>query len=129
MTHSFTIADTVQFAQLNGDSNPIHTDALFAKEHAGVDAPIVQGMLSASLFATIFGRTIPGAVYISQNLRWRTPLLVGEPVRARIRVVKVRKRFVDCETLCEKVEDGTIILEGQATVLLPPPPPPAAAAL
>lgn len=121
VTHAFSLADTTRFAQLTGDSNPIHTDAAFALAHAGAAAPVVQGMLSASLFATIFGTTIPGAVYVSQQLRWRAPLLVGEEVRARIRVVKLRKRFVDCETVCEKVAGGDVVVEGVATVLLPPP--------
>ncbi|TMW58001.1 hypothetical protein Poli38472_013475 [Pythium oligandrum] len=120
--HTFRLEDTKRFAELNGDSNPIHTDADFAQREGGFAAPIVQGMLSASLFATIFGRTIPGAVYISQALRWRIPLLVDEQVRASIRVVRVRKRFVDCETLCERTRDGAVIVEGQATVLLPPKP-------
>lgn len=119
MTRAFSLQDTTRFAQLSGDSNPIHTDTAFALEHAKASAPIVQGMLSASLFATIFGRTIPGAVYVSQQLRWRAPLLVGEEVRARIRVVKLRKRFVDCETVCEKVKSGEVVVEGLATVLLP----------
>lgn len=120
VTHTFTTEDTTRFAQLSGDSNPIHTDAAFALQHAKAAAPIVQGMLSASLFATIFGKTIPGAVYVAQQLRWRAPLLVGEQVCARIRVVKLRKRFVDCETVCEKVEGGEVVVEGLATVLLPP---------
>lgn len=119
VTHAFTLRDTTRFAELSGDSNPIHTDAAFALQHANAQAPIVQGMLSASLFATIFGKTIPGAVYVSQQLRWRAPLLVGEEVRARIRVVKLRKRFVDCETVCEKVASGEVVVEGLATVLLP----------
>lgn len=119
MTHAFTIEDTTQFAQLTGDSNPIHTDAAFAFAQTGADAPVVQGMLSASLFATIFGKTIPGAVYISQQLRWRAPLLVNEAITARIKVVRLRKRFVDCETICEKVHGGDIVVEGLATVLLP----------
>ncbi|TYZ66870.1 hypothetical protein PybrP1_011316 [[Pythium] brassicae (nom. inval.)] len=126
VTHTFSLEDTARFAQLSGDSNPIHTDAAFARAHAGLAAPVVQGMLSASLFATIFGRTVHGAVYVSQQLRWRAPLLVGEAVRARIRVVKLHKRFVDCETVCEKVPGGEIVVEGVATVLLPLPKDPAA---
>lgn len=117
MTHAFSLADTVSFAALAGDNNPIHTDAEFAQS----SAPVVQGLLSASLFATIFGRTIPGAVYVSQELRWRTPLLVDERVTARIRVVRVRKRFVDCETVCSKESDGSVVVDGRATVLLPKP--------
>jgi acyl dehydratase len=119
VTHAFTITDTKRFAEINGDSNPIHTDTVIAQREYGVSAPIVQGMLSASLFATIFGRTVPGCVYISQELRFRTPLLVDETVRARIKVVKLQKRFVHCETICEKTSDQSVVVEGKAIVLLP----------
>ncbi|GLD98307.1 hypothetical protein PINS_up007004 [Pythium insidiosum] len=117
--HTFRLVDTQRFAALNGDDNPIHIDAAAARERAGVDRPIVQGMLSASLFATIFGRTTPGAVYVAQELRWRAPLLVDEPIRASIRVVRVRKRFIDCETRCVRTRDDSVVVDGLATVLLP----------
>ncbi|KAG3113593.1 hypothetical protein PI124_g7051 [Phytophthora idaei] len=119
VTHAFSIEDTRAFARLSGDNNPLHVDTDFALKNAAMSKPIVQGLLSASLFATIFGRTVPGAVYVKQNLRWRAPLLVNEKVTAHIRVVKVRKRFVECETVCTKASDGVVVVDGQATLLLP----------
>ncbi|KAF4317212.1 hypothetical protein BBO99_00003713 [Phytophthora kernoviae] len=121
VSHSFSLQDTRAFALLSGDNNPLHVDAEFALEHAAESKPVVQGLLSASLFATIFGRTVPGAVYVKQDLRWRAPLLVGELVVARIRVVRVRKRFVECETTCTKSDGGVVVVDGHATLLLPPP--------
>ncbi|KAG7381967.1 Ribonuclease P protein subunit p14 [Phytophthora pseudosyringae] len=121
VTHAFSIEDTRAFARLSGDSNPLHVDADFALQHAAESKPVVQGLLSASLFATIFGRTVPGAVYVKQDLRWRAPLLVDEEVAAHIRVVKVRKRFVECETVCTKASDGVVVVDGHATLLLPSP--------
>ncbi|ETK72464.1 hypothetical protein F441_20878 [Phytophthora nicotianae CJ01A1] len=119
VTHAFSIEDTRAFARLSGDNNPLHVDADFALKHAAESKPVVQGLLSASLFATIFGRTVPGAVYVKQNLRWRAPLLVDEKVIAHIRVVKVRKRFVECETVCMKASNSVVVVDGQATLLIP----------
>lgn len=119
ITHAFSIKDTSAFALLSGDDNPLHVDSQHAYKTGPEKKPIVQGLLSASLFATIFGRTVPGAVYVKQNLRWRSPLSVDEKVMARIRVIKVRTRFVECETVCTKASDGAIIVEGHATLLLP----------
>ncbi|RLN96360.1 hypothetical protein BBJ28_00007919 [Nothophytophthora sp. Chile5] len=121
VTHAFSLEDARAFALLSGDNNPLHVDASFACEHTAESRPVVQGLLSASLFATIFGRTVPGAVYVKQDLRWRAPLLVDERVTARIRVTRVRKRFVDCETVCAKADDGVVVVDGHATLLLPQP--------
>jgi 3-hydroxybutyryl-CoA dehydratase len=118
VTHAFSLQDTRAFALISGDNNPLHVDAAFARAHAAESKPVVQGLLSASLFATIFGRTVPGAVYVKQDLRWRAPLLVDEQVTARIRVVKVRRRFVECETVCAKA-DGGVVVDGRATLLMP----------
>ncbi|KAK1934402.1 (R)-specific enoyl-CoA hydratase [Phytophthora citrophthora] len=119
LTHAFSIEDTRAFAELSGDNNPLHVDEVFARQHTGESKPVVQGLLSASLFATIFGRTLPGAVYVKQDLRWRAPLLVDEEVMARIRVLRVRKRFLECETVCTKADDGVVVVDGHATLLLP----------
>ncbi|KAL3664178.1 hypothetical protein V7S43_011059 [Phytophthora oleae] len=119
LTHAFSIEDTSAFANLSGDNNPLHVDEAFARQHTGESKPVVQGLLSASLFATIFGRTLPGAVYVKQDFRWRAPLLVDEGVTARIRVLRVRKRFVECETVCTKASDGVVVVDGHATLLLP----------
>ncbi|CAI5722661.1 unnamed protein product [Hyaloperonospora brassicae] len=119
LTHVFSLEDTRAFAQLSGDNNPLHVDAEFASAVAAASKPLVQGLLSASLFATIFGRTVPGAVYVQQHLSWRRPLLVDEQVTARIRVTKVNRRFVECETVCTKGSDDVVVLDGHATLLLP----------
>ncbi|KAI9980737.1 hypothetical protein PInf_010056 [Phytophthora infestans] len=119
VSHAFSIEDTRAFSRLSGDNNPLHVDADFALKHTPESKPVVQGLLSASLFATIFGRSVPGAVYVKQNLRWRAPLLVDEKVTAHIRVVRVRKRFVECETMCMKASDGVVVVDGQATLLFP----------
>ncbi|KAG1693850.1 hypothetical protein DVH05_022770 [Phytophthora capsici] len=119
LTHAFSIEDTRAFAVLSGDNNPLHVDETFARQHTGESKPVVQGLLSASLFATIFGRTLPGAVYVKQDLRWRAPLLVDEKVTARIRVLRVRKRFLECETICTKAGDSVVVVDGHATLLLP----------
>ncbi|CAH0480671.1 unnamed protein product [Peronospora belbahrii] len=121
ITRTFSLKDTCAFARISGDNNPLHMDADFALKHTSKSKPIVQGLLSASLFATIFGCTVPGAVYVKQSLRWRVPLLVDEKVIACIRVTKVRKRFVECETICTKASDGVVVVDGYATLMLPSP--------
>lgn len=51
---------------------------------------IVHGVLFASLIPTIFGATIRGSIYMSQTLRFRRPVRLGDTVVARVEVTAVR---------------------------------------
>ena len=75
-TKTFTPAEVASFLQLSGDSNPIHGQAEAARA-AGLPGPILPGMLSASLFPAIIGSCFPGAVYLSQTLRFKSYALVS----------------------------------------------------
>lgn len=85
-------------------------------------------MLFSSLFGTIFGASIPGAIYLSQNLEFKKPVFVDETISAKIEVVAVREKphIVTCKTTVVKT-DGTIAVQGEAAVLLPGPVPAAGA--
>ncbi|CAL5220122.1 g2077 [Coccomyxa viridis] len=71
------------FVHMTGDSNPIHTSRA-AAEAQGFEDCIVPGMLCASLFPAIIGSAFPGALYMTQDLKFRHPALVGEPLLARV---------------------------------------------
>ena len=47
------------FRALTGDTNPLHVDANFAKEHGFIDK-VTYGMLTASLMSTLGGVYLPG---------------------------------------------------------------------
>ena len=57
--------------------------------------PVAHGMLSAGLIGTVFGRQVPGAVYVSQTLRFRRPVFLGDTVEARVTVRAARARGAD----------------------------------
>ena len=44
---------------------------------AGFSGTIVPGILLASLFPAIIGSAIPGAIYASQSVKFRSPALVS----------------------------------------------------
>ncbi|CAM9093051.1 unnamed protein product [Phaeothamnion confervicola] len=129
VVHSFDGHSVGAFAALAGDNNPIHLDEQFAL--AEFSGRIVHGMLVASLFATLFGRTIPKSLYVSQTLRFSEVVLVGEPVTAVIEVQRVRvvrrgggsggeeaEAFVRCSTVARRA-DGAVAVSGKAVVLVP----------
>ena len=115
-----TDADIVLYAGISGDTNPVHIDAELAAATPFKER-IAHGMLTASFISAVLGTILPGpgAIYLSQTLRFKAPVHPGDTVRATVRVTAIdaaRKR-VTLETVCT-VRDKTVI-EGEALVMVP----------
>lgn len=119
--HIFDQTTVNSFASICGDNNPLHIDRNFA-EKTFFKGTIVHGILVSSLFSTLFGRSINGAVYVSQNLQFLKPVFVGANIIARIEVLNVEKKrkgnLITCSTFCT-LEDGSKAVNGEAKVLVP----------
>lgn len=120
--HSKTVteSDIAMFAEVSGDNNPLHLDEAFAKT-TQFKGRIAHGMLSAGFISTVLGTKLPGpgAVYLSQNLRFTAPVRIGDTVTARAEITQVnagRKR-VTLATTCSV--DGKVVIEGEALVMVP----------
>ena len=115
-----TEADLVMFAGVSGDTNPLHLDEEFASR-TRFGGRIVHGMLTASLISTLIGTKLPGpgCIYISQDLKFRAPVRVGDTVETRATVVEVvaERRKVVLKTVC--TVKGQVVLEGEAKILVP----------
>ena len=120
LTHVFTQDEVNEFASLNGDNNPLHIDPVFAKTTM-FGGTIVHGIFVSSLFSTLFGRSIPGSIYISQKLNFKKPVHVGKEVIASIEIttseLHKKGKIITCSTTC-KYLDGTTAVDGEAKVLL-----------
>lgn len=115
-----TEADILMFAAVSGDTNPVHINAEFA---AGTmfKERIAHGMLSAGLISTVLGTRLPGpgTIYLSQTLKFRAPVRIGDTVTATATVASLdpaRKRAT-LATIC--TVSGKPVLEGEAVVLVP----------
>lgn len=110
-----TDADIVGFADITGDTNPIHLDEGFAAESPFKDR-IAHGMLSAGLISAVLGTRLPGpgCIYLSQSLRFMAPVKIGDHVVATATITeKIDKgRRIIMETVC-KVGD-IVVIEGEA---------------
>jgi MaoC like domain len=73
----FTAEDVEAFLKLTGDANLIHTDTAAAKAAGLPGSPILPGIMMASLFPAIIGTNFPGAMYLSQTLKFRHSAEVG----------------------------------------------------
>ncbi|HMB75001.1 MAG TPA: MaoC family dehydratase [Kiloniellaceae bacterium] len=114
-----TDSDITMFADVSGDTNPVHLDADFASK-TPFGERIAHGMLSASFISTVFGTQMPGpgCIYLSQSLRFKAPVKIGDRVEARvcIKEIVVDKRRVIFDTTCW-VGDK-VVLEGEAALMV-----------
>jgi 3-hydroxybutyryl-CoA dehydratase len=112
--------DIEAFAELSGDDNPVHLDADFAAK-SPFKARIAHGMLTASFISTVLGTKLPGygCIYLSQTLRFKAPVKIGDTVRALARITSLdrdkRRAALDCSVLV----GDKVVLEGEALVLVP----------
>ena len=110
------------FGSLCGDNNPVHVDPKFAA-NTMFKGTIVHGIFVSSLFSTLFGRTIAGSIYVSQDLKFKRPVHVGKAVTGRIEIIEVQKRpkglVLTCSTKCKLTDTDELAVDGTAKVLVP----------
>lgn len=122
MSKTVTEADIELFALLSGDVNPVHLNDAYAQK-TRFGGRIAHGMLSAGLISAVLGTKLPGpgAIYLSQKLEFRAPVLVGDEVTATVTVTgrKEGRPIYTLATVCTK-QDGAVVLEGEAVILYEP---------
>jgi 3-hydroxybutyryl-CoA dehydratase len=108
------------FADLTGDTNPLHFDDDFA-ERSRFGGRIVHGMCTAALISTVIGTRLPGpgCIYLSQTLRFTAPVRPGDEIVARAVVDRLipERRRVEFETTCSVGDQ--IVLAGRALAQVP----------
>jgi len=119
-SQTITDADIKAFSGISGDKNPVHMDEEYA-EKSRYKKRIAHGLMSASYFSALFGTKIPGegCVYVSQSLRFKKPVYLGDTVTASVIVTKIDliKRRVFFRTIC-KVKNR-IVIDGDAELYVP----------
>ncbi len=87
MTKIISDDDVRTFAQISGDDNPVHVNDEYARGTM-FKGRIAHGMLVAGLISAVLGTKLPGpgAIYMSQQLRFLAPVKPGEEVTARAKV-------------------------------------------
>ena len=115
-----TEADIMAFAGVSGDTNPVHLNEEFANGTM-FKTRIAHGMLSAGFISTVFGTKLPGpgCIYISQELKFKAPVKIGDSVVARVTALEKMddKNMIIFETVCTVNEKP--VITGKATMLVP----------
>lgn len=113
-------ADIELFAEVSGDSNPLHLDDAYART-TSFGERIAHGMLSGAYISAVIGMKLPGpgAIYLSQTLRFRRPVKIGDLVTARVTVKALdpAKGHVTFDTVCEV--NGKAVVDGEALIIAP----------
>ncbi|MGB0670432.1 MAG: MaoC family dehydratase [Rhodospirillales bacterium] len=117
---TITDADIAAFAGVSGDTNPVHlrddyaATTMFKKR-------IAHGVLGASLISAVIGTKIPGpgCIYVSQTLKFKAPVFVGDTVVATATITKMipEKKFIEMETIASV--NGKPVIVGEATIMVP----------
>ena len=123
MTESFTKTvsddDVVSFATVSGDTNPVHLEEHFARQ-TRFRQRIAHGLLSASYISAVLGTRLPGpgCIYLSQNLKFRAPVRIGDTVvaRATVKSIDPEGGRVNFETVC--MVGDKVVIDGEAQLLV-----------
>ncbi len=120
MTRTVTVEVIEAFAEVSGDANPLHLDHEFARTTVFGER-IAHGMLAAAYVSAVLGMQLPGpgAVYVTQSLRFRRPVKIGDEVTARVTVRELDDRHgrATLRTVCEV--GGKVVMDGEAVVMPP----------
>ena len=103
LSHRLTEQDIELFALVSGDVNPAHLDPAYAE--TGLFHKIIgHGMWSGSLISAVLGTRLPGpgTIYLSQDLRFRAPVGLGDTITATVtaREKKPEKKRVVFDCAC-----------------------------
>jgi 3-hydroxybutyryl-CoA dehydratase len=113
--------DIAEFVDAVGDYNPVHSDREYA---AGTifKEPIAPGIWTAGLISAVIGTRLPGpgAIYLSQSLKFLKPVRFGDVITARVEVLETNreKNRMRLLTVCTN-QSGEDVLTGEALVMPP----------
>jgi len=120
LSNTVSEGNIVAFAEISGDRNPVHLDADYAATTMFKER-IAHGMLSAAYISAVFGMKLPGpgAIYMSQTLKFKAPIKIGDTVVTTVKVAELmpEKRRARFECVCT-VNDKPVV-NGEAMLMVP----------
>ena len=111
--------DIASFVDAVGDYNPVHSDPAYAATTI-FKTPIAPGIFTAGLISAVIGTTLPGpgAIYLSQSLKFMKPVFAGDTITARVTIAEVirDRNRIRLQTVCLN-QRGEEVLSGEAWVM------------
>ncbi len=115
-----------QFAQLSGDTQPLHLDDGYASE-TRFGQRIAHGALLVGMVSAVLGVEMAGKgatiIFLGLSVNFIAPVHIGDEVTARCEVVSVRedKPIVNLAVACTN-QSGAEVMTGDAAVYIDPHP-------
>jgi len=118
---TFSPVDFTAFSALNGDTNPLHHDARYAREDSAFGVPIVPLHLTLAPLSMIAGVIFPGepSLYLGHEVTASQAVKFGERLRYSARVVAINHshRILTLRVLAlrqaDVVLDATMRVQGR----------------
>ena len=112
--------DVELFGEVSGDFNPVHFDETYARTTM-FKTRIAHGMLGAGFFSTVLGTKLPGpgTIYLSQTLKFKAPVKLGDEVTATCTAIAVDAARNRATFACVAKVGETVVIEGEAVVMPP----------
>lgn len=118
-TRLVTDADVRTFADVSGDTNPLHLNEDYAKT-TPFKGRIAHGALTAGYISAVIGTDLPGpgCIYMSQAFKFRAPVRIGDEVVATVTVrdINMEKRRITLDCAC--TVDGKVVMDGEALIMV-----------
>lgn len=105
------------FAQVSGDTNPIHLDEAAASQSI-FGKRVVHGILLASFFSKMIAMKYPGpgSIYLSQTLEFHAPCFVDDEIDVLVSLQEQQKSRYTLDTRIFDTE-GKLLVSGVARVM------------
>src|SRR5712691_7978690 len=119
LTRRVADRDIAEFVDAVGDYNPVHSDRDYAASTMFKE-PIAPGIWTAGLISAVIGTRLPGpgAIYLSQDLKFLKPVKFNDVITARVEVLETNRERnrVRLKTVCSN-QRGEEVLAGEALVM------------
>lgn len=120
LTKKITFEEVKKFAEVSGDTNPIHIDKEYIKEQTKFEDCVVHGAFLNSVVSGIIGTRLPGpgTLVVKQELNFPSPCYVEEEINVTVKLTGLRK-ILTVDFSCV-TNSGKVVLWGNCRLVLQP---------
>jgi 3-hydroxybutyryl-CoA dehydratase len=116
VSRTFTEQDTMAFADISRDYNPVHFDLRFAQVKT-FPGKICHGLLVASILTEIGGQI--GWLASEMNFHFKKPVYFGDTIECRFTITELDERNRARAEAVFKNHQGEVVMEAHVAGIIP----------